>query len=77
MHIELHHALGETDDHTWAWIPATRTICAGDFFIWNFPNAGNPQKAQRFPPERAQALRKMAKMGAEYFLPAPGPTLCG
>ena len=77
LNIELHHAIGETDDHTWAWIPATKTICAGDFFIWNFPNAGNPQKAQRFPLEWAQALRKMASMGAEYFMPAHGLPIRG
>lgn len=75
--IQLHHARGETDDHTWAWIPHTKTICAGDFFIWNFPNAGNPQKAQRFPLEWAQAMRTMAGMGAEYFLPAHGLPIRG
>lgn len=70
--IELRHARGETDDHVWAWIPERRTICAGDFFIWNFPNAGNPQKVQRYPVEWAAALREMASMGAELFVPAHG-----
>lgn len=70
--IELNHAKGETDDHTWAYIPAKKAICAGDFFIWNFPNAGNPQKAQRYPAEWAGALRAMAAKGAELFLPAHG-----
>jgi len=70
--FELHHARGETDDHTWAWVPDHKAICAGDFFIWAFPNAGNPQKAQRFPREWAAALREMAGMGAELFLPAHG-----
>ena len=72
MDIELIHAKGETDDHTWAWIPKHKTICAGDFFIWNFPNAGNPQKVQRFPVEWAAALRAMSTQGAELFLPAHG-----
>ena len=58
--VTLNHGRGETDDHTWAWIPAHRAICAGDFFIWNFPNAGNPQKVQRYPREWAQALRRIA-----------------
>ncbi|MFP5326100.1 MAG: MBL fold metallo-hydrolase, partial [Acidimicrobiia bacterium] len=35
--IDLRHGKGETDDHTWAWIPDRRTIFAGDFLIWNFP----------------------------------------
>jgi alkyl sulfatase BDS1-like metallo-beta-lactamase superfamily hydrolase len=75
--VELIHAKGETDDHTWAWIPAHRAICAGDFFIWNFPNAGNPQKVQRFPAEWARAMRAMAAQGAELFLPAHGLPISG
>ena len=55
--IELHHARGETDDHLWAWLPDRKWIMAGDFVIWNFPNAGNPQKVQRYPSEWAAALR--------------------
>jgi alkyl sulfatase BDS1-like metallo-beta-lactamase superfamily hydrolase len=70
--IELRHAKGETDDHLFAWIPARRILCAGDFFIWNFPNAGNPQKVQRYPVEWAAALREMAGLGAELFVPAHG-----
>lgn len=75
--IELRHARGEMDDHSWAWIPAHRAICAGDFFIWAFPNAGNPQKAQRYPREWAAALRAMVGMGAELFLPAHGLPIAG
>ena len=72
LEIQLNHAKGETDDHTWAWIPKHKAICAGDFFIWAFPNAGNPQKAQRYPKEWAAALRDMASRDAELFLPAHG-----
>ena len=70
--FDLHHAKGETDDHTWVWIPERRVICPGDLFIWVFPNAGNPQKVQRYPLEWVQALREMAGMGAEYCLPSHG-----
>jgi alkyl sulfatase BDS1-like metallo-beta-lactamase superfamily hydrolase len=77
LDIELRHAKGETDDHTWAWIPAKKAICAGDFFIWNFPNAGNPQKVQRYPREWAIAIRAMAEQGAELFLPAHGLPIGG
>jgi alkyl sulfatase BDS1-like metallo-beta-lactamase superfamily hydrolase len=77
LDIELRHARGETDDHTWAWIPAHKAICAGDFFIWNFPNAGNPQKVQRYPLEWAQAMRAMADQRAELFLPAHGLPIAG
>jgi len=61
--IELHHARGETDDHLWAWLPAQRAICCGDLLIWNFPDAGNPQKVQRYPLEWAAALRAMSSCG--------------
>jgi len=72
LRFELRHARGETDDHLWAWLPERRILCAGDFFIWNFPNAGNPQKVQRFPVEWARALREMSALGAELFVPAHG-----
>jgi alkyl sulfatase BDS1-like metallo-beta-lactamase superfamily hydrolase len=75
--IELHHARGETDDHTWAWLPEQRAICAGDFLIWHFPNAGNPQKVQRFPDEWADALRAMVALEPELLLPAHGLPIGG
>ena len=75
--IELHHARGETDDHTWAWLPDQKAICSGDFLIWNFPNAGNPQKVQRYPEEWAVALRAMAAMQPELLLPAHGLPIAG
>ncbi len=70
--IELHHARGETDDHLWGWIPERKWLFTGDFVIWNFPNAGNPQKVQRYPIEWAAALRAMAERGPELLLPAHG-----
>ena len=77
LKIDLTHARGETDDHLWAWLPDRKIIAAGDFFIWNFPNAGNPQKAQRYPLEWAGALRAMAECGAELFIPAHGLPIAG
>ncbi len=70
--VELHHARGETDDHLWGWMPDEKWAFVGDFVIWNFPNAGNPQKVQRFPIEWAAALRDMAAHGPELLLPAHG-----
>jgi alkyl sulfatase BDS1-like metallo-beta-lactamase superfamily hydrolase len=72
VEFELRHARGETDDHLWAWVPSHQAICAGDFVTWVFPNAGNPQKVQRYPLEWAKALREMAGLGAELLLPAHG-----
>lgn len=75
--IHLKHAKGETDDHTWAWLPETRTACVGDLFIWNFPNAGNPQKVQRYPEDWARALRSIAEHEPELMLPAHGLPIAG
>lgn len=70
--FHLHHGRGETDDHTWAWIPRHRALAVGDFVTWVFPNAGNPQKVQRYPLEWARALREMQAHDAELLLPAHG-----
>ncbi len=75
--VELHHARGETDDHLWAWVPERRAIVCGDFVIWNFPNAGNPQKVQRYPGEWAAAIRAMAALEPELLLPAHGLPIAG
>ena len=75
--FELRHAKGETDDATWLWAPARELICCGDLFIWACPNAGNPQKAQRYPREWAIALREMASLGAKVLLPGHGPPVVG
>ncbi len=75
--FSLIHAKGETDDHSWSWIRSHKAICAGDFLIWAFPNAGNPQKVQRYPAEWAAAMRAMAAKDAELFLPAHGLPIAG
>ena len=75
--FELHHAKGETDDHTWTWVPARKILCCGDLFIWASPNAGNPQKVQRFPREWAAALRQMLTLDAELLLPGHGMPIAG
>jgi len=75
--FELRHAKGETDDHTWTWVPEKKVLCCGDLFIWCSPNAGNPQKAQRYPREWAVALREMLELGAEILLPGHGLPVVG
>ncbi len=75
--FELRHDRGETDDHTWVWIPESKVLCTGDLFIWASPNCGNPQKAQRYCDEWAAALRKMAELGAEFLLPGHGLPIAG
>jgi glyoxylase-like metal-dependent hydrolase (beta-lactamase superfamily II) len=75
--VELRHDRGETDDHTWAWIPSRRVLCTGDLFIWAAPNCGNPQKAQRYPVDWAAALRKMEALDPEVLLPGHGLPIVG
>ena len=52
-------------------------ISAGDQFIWNFPNCGNPQKVQRYPLEWAASLRAMIAKDATLFVPAHGLPIAG
>jgi alkyl sulfatase BDS1-like metallo-beta-lactamase superfamily hydrolase len=75
--FELRHARGETDDATWTWIPERRILAPGDLFIWAAPNAGNPQKVQRYAGEWAAALREMAALGAETMIPGHGIPIFG
>ena len=53
-------------------MPEQKWLFTGDFVIWNFPNAGNPQKVQRYPIEWAAALRAMIARQPELLLPAHG-----
>ncbi|MGN6677790.1 MAG: alkyl sulfatase dimerization domain-containing protein, partial [Streptosporangiaceae bacterium] len=75
--FELRHEKGETDDHTVTWVPGSRVLCCGDLFIWASPNAGNPQKVQRYPREWAGALRRMSSLEPEYLLPGHGLPVIG
>jgi len=75
--LRLRHEKGETDDHTVTWIPRAKALCCGDLFIWASPNAGNPQKVQRYPAEWALALRRMAALEPELLLPGHGLPVVG
>jgi alkyl sulfatase BDS1-like metallo-beta-lactamase superfamily hydrolase len=75
--FELTHGKGETDDHLWVWEPEAGILCCGDFFIWASPNAGNPQKVQRYPKDWALACRQMASLGADLMLPGHGFPIVG
>ena len=60
-------------------MPERRVLCSGDLFIWASPNAGNPQKVQRYPAEWAAALRQMAALdpAPEILLPGHGVPVLG
>jgi alkyl sulfatase BDS1-like metallo-beta-lactamase superfamily hydrolase len=75
--FELHHGRGETDDATWTWVPELRLLHPGDLFIYCLPNAGNPQKVQRYLSDWAVALRQMAALGAEVMVGGHGVPVFG
>ena len=75
--MRLIHEKGETDDHTIAWVPQHGVLFTGDLIIWAFPNAGNPQKAQRYPAEWAAALRRMIDLRPSLLAPAHGLPVSG
>ncbi|MFQ5827793.1 MAG: alkyl sulfatase dimerization domain-containing protein [Candidatus Methylomirabilia bacterium] len=77
VRLELHHARGETDDHTWIWWPERRILFTGDQFFWTAPNAGNPQKVQRYAADWAASLRHMAACGADLLIPGHGVPIVG
>jgi glyoxylase-like metal-dependent hydrolase (beta-lactamase superfamily II) len=75
--LALRHEKGETDDHTVTWLADRKVLCCGDLFIWASPNAGNPQKVQRYPLEWARALRRMIELQPECLLPGHGLPVMG
>jgi len=60
--IECRHGLGETDDHTWVWVPGPKVIVGGDFVVSSLPNAVTPFRVQRYVLEWAEALEEMASL---------------
>ncbi len=75
--FRLFHTRGETDDHTWVFLPEKRVLMTGDLFIWACPNAGNPQKVQRYAKDWAQGLRQMASLRPEVLCPGHGVPVYG
>jgi glyoxylase-like metal-dependent hydrolase (beta-lactamase superfamily II) len=73
--FEIRHGRGETDDHSWVYCPDREVLCTGDLFISLSPNAGNPQKVQRYPEEWAKALREMADLDPQHLCPGHGSAI--
>jgi glyoxylase-like metal-dependent hydrolase (beta-lactamase superfamily II) len=70
--FEINHGRGETDDHSWIYCEERDVLCPGDFFVSSSPNAGNPQKVQRYPGEWAAELREMASRQPRHMCPGHG-----
>ncbi len=75
--VEYRAAKGETDDHTYVFLPERGYLFTGDLIIWQAPNCGNPQKVQRYPLEWAEALEAMTSLEAEWLLPGHGLIVLG
>ena len=75
--VELHHAMGETDDATWVWMPTRRLAMVGDLIVSSMPNTGNPNKVQRYTLEWAETLEAIARRAPRYVLPGHGPAYRG
>ena len=75
--FELFHGRGETDDHTWVFVPERKILAPGDLFIWAVPNGGNPQKVQRYVSDWSNALKQMMKKDAEIMIPGHGFPIFG
>jgi alkyl sulfatase BDS1-like metallo-beta-lactamase superfamily hydrolase len=75
--VELHHAMGETDDATWVWMPTRRLAMVGDLIVSSMPNTGNPNKVQRYTLEWAEALEAIAKCAPRLLLAGHGPAYRG
>ncbi|MFX1376438.1 MAG: alkyl sulfatase dimerization domain-containing protein [Promethearchaeota archaeon] len=77
VEVQLKHSRGETDDHTWVYFPDSKILCTGDLFIWATPNAGNPQKVQRYAHEWALALKEMKEYKPNILCPGHGVPIIG
>ena len=75
--VELRHAMGETDDATWVWMPRRRLAMVGDLIVSSLPNTGNPNKVQRYTLEWAEALEQIAARKPRIVLPGHGPAFRG
>ena len=58
-------------------VPERGWIFTGDLFIWAVPNAGNPQKVQRYCVDWADALRAMAACDASLLVCGHGMPIFG
>ena len=72
------HARGETDDHTWAWMPEQRVDRARRLLHLELPERRQPAEGAALPGASGpRALRAMAAHEPELLLPAHGLPIAG
>lgn len=78
LDIELIEAPGETHDHLFVWLPAERTIVAGDDFYWAFPNLYTIRGASPRPVDQwINSLDAMRALAPEHLVPCHTKPLQG
>lgn len=70
--FKITHGKGETNDHCFVHIPEDDVVFCGDFFIWSFPNIGNPLKEVRYEREWYESLEKIQATNPAYLIPGHG-----
>ena len=75
--FELYHAMAETDDATWVWIPERKVAIVGDLLIGGCPNTGNPLKEQRYTLEWAETMELIASKNPDFIIAGAGPVVRG
>lgn len=75
--FEVVHGRGETDDHCFIHIKEEDVIYCGDFYIWAFPNIGNPLKEIRFEREWYETVEVILQRNPAYVVPGHGALLEG
>ncbi|QQK80503.1 MBL fold metallo-hydrolase [Salicibibacter cibi] len=75
--IRIFHGKGETDDHCFIHVPEDDVVYCGDFFVWSFPNIGNPLKVIRYEREWYETLEKIKQLEPEILIPGHGKAITG
>lgn len=71
VELQLIAAPGESPDQLFVWLPATRTLLAGDNFVCGFPKiCGLRGAPQRNADQWIASLDKMRALGAEHLVSA-------
>ncbi len=76
--IEMHAAVGETDDQIFVWLPEDRVLCCGDNFYPCFPNLYAIRGSQyRDVAAWVDSLDLILSYNAEHLLPGHGYAIQG
>ena len=75
--IELYHGRGETDDHTWAWLPHWRACARATSSSGPSPTPATRRRYSAIRGDWAAALRAMIAREPELLLPAHGLPIGG